>query len=151
MLSVCNILNTFLWLVKYVHLFYLHSTLSVVLTVFGGVLLFEALHSKDFFIVCSVSCYSNGGCICSRHERDVRRPQVPGDIWSRNCISVDYTSDFHLGTFSNGKWIVTRTNGNVIDIDCVKKCVISILICKLSLKAYICIQCIFLFDKRLHF
>lgn len=29
-------------------MFYLHSTLSVVLTVFGGVLLFEALHSKDF-------------------------------------------------------------------------------------------------------
>lgn len=50
LLSICNILNTFLWLVKYVHLFYLHSTLSVVLAVFGGVLLFEALHSKDFLL-----------------------------------------------------------------------------------------------------
>lgn len=31
-------------------MFYLHSTLSVVLTVFGGVLLFEALHSKDLVL-----------------------------------------------------------------------------------------------------
>lgn len=31
-------------------MFYLHSTLSVVLAVFGGVLLFEALHSKDFVL-----------------------------------------------------------------------------------------------------
>lgn len=69
-------------------------------------------------VVCSVSCYNDGGCICSLYASDICRTQVPGYGRSRDSITVDYTLDYFLDAFSYCQWIVTRNQGNIMNIYC---------------------------------